>query len=164
MVFSALYNAWEGLRGVNPATFTDKDIPEANLVGKWIIITGSNNGVGFETAQTFAKWGANLILACRDPPAREMHPSEAVETIKQVAEENGHQSTIEWWNIDMANLKSVEDFAQRWLESDRPLDILCNNAGIAAPPTGHPFTADGFEFIHQVGLLELMLQYKNPII
>lgn len=146
---------------MNPATFTDKDIPGANLVGKWIIITGSNNGIGFETAQTFAKWGANLILACRDPPAREIHPNEAVKRIKQIAEENGHQSTIEWWKIDMANFKSIEDFAQRWLEADRPLDILCNNAGIAAPPTGHRFTADGFEFIHQVGLLKLMLQYTD---
>ncbi|KAJ5344547.1 hypothetical protein N7452_002551 [Penicillium brevicompactum] len=157
MPFPSLYDIYQGLRGVNPTTITNDDVPGTDLVGKWIIITGSNNGVGFESAKSFAAWGANLILACREPPTWERHPTAAVQEIKEVAQAHGHQSTIEWWSIDMADLQSVEAFAQRWLQSDRALDILCNNAGVAAPPPQHYWTKDGFQFVHQVNFLSHVL-------
>ncbi|CAG8948277.1 unnamed protein product [Penicillium salamii] len=157
MTFPSPYSIYQGLRGVNPTTLTNDDVPATSLVGKWVIITGSNNGVGFETAKSFAAWGANIILACRDPPAWERHPAAAMQEIKDLAEAEGHQSIIEWWSIDMADLQTVEAFAQRWLHSDRALDILCNNAGIAAPPAGHYWTKDGFQFVHQVNFLSHVL-------
>ena len=36
------------------------------FLGKTAIITGSNSGIGKETALDFAKRGARVILACRD--------------------------------------------------------------------------------------------------
>ncbi|CAG8025256.1 unnamed protein product [Penicillium olsonii] len=157
MSFPSPYSIYQWLRGVNPATITDDQVPATNLVGKWVIITGSNNGVGFETAKSFAASGANIILACRDPPAWEQHPTAAVQEIKDLAEAQGHQSTIEWWSIDMADLQSVDSFAERWLQSDRALDILCNNAGIAAAPPERQLTKDGFHFVHQVNFLSHVL-------
>ena len=52
----------------------------------------------------------------------------------------------------MAELASVESFANRWLQTARPLDILCNNAGMGSSPGGQDIflTKDGFEIIHQV--------------
>jgi hypothetical protein len=106
-------------------------LPPVDLTGKWIIISGSNNGIGREAALQFASWGANLILACRNPtPAWETQPDAVVEECLQRAKEAGHASEIEWWELDCARLESVEDFAVRWMKTERPLDVLCNNAGM----------------------------------
>merc|ERR1719272_536480 len=36
-----------------------------SLEGKVCIITGSNTGIGYETAEEFARLGATVIFACR---------------------------------------------------------------------------------------------------
>ncbi|KAJ5868817.1 hypothetical protein N7534_003370 [Penicillium rubens] len=135
----------------------DQHVPGTNLTDKWIIISGSNNGVGFEAAKSFASWGANLILACREPPAWEQHPTAAVNECKDLAAAHGHSSTIEWWPIDMADLGSVDAFCQRWLQCDRALHILCNNAGIAESTVQTRITKDGFQLVHQVNFLSHVL-------
>jgi NAD(P)-dependent dehydrogenase (short-subunit alcohol dehydrogenase family) len=57
----------------------------------------------------------------------------------------------------MARLSSVNVFADRWLQTDRPLDILCNNAGIGGNPGDAQNmmvkTEDGFKIVHQVNFL-----------
>lgn len=151
-IFSGLYDLLQAARGANITFLTDQHVPGANLTGKWIIITGSNNGVGFEAAKSFASWGANLILACREPPAWELHPTAAVNECKELAAAHGHESTIEWWQVDMADLSSVDAFCQRWLQCDRALDILCNNAGLAESTKQNRMTKDGFQLVHQVRL------------
>ncbi|KAJ5503915.1 Short-chain dehydrogenase/reductase SDR [Penicillium fimorum] len=156
-IFSVLNNVFQAVKGTNTTLLTDKHVPGADLTGKWIIITGSNNGVGFEAAKSFASWGANLILACREPPAWELHPTAAVNECKELAAVCGHSSTIEWWQIDMADLSSVDAFCQRWLQSDRALDILCNNAGIAEPTQQARITKDGFQMVHQINFLSHVL-------
>ncbi|KAJ5727846.1 NAD(P)-binding protein [Penicillium malachiteum] len=143
-------------RGINPSTIPDDFAPGTDLRGKWVIITGGNSGIGFEAAKFFATWGANIILACRDPPTYEQHPIDAVKTCREVSKEQGHSSTVEWWQIDMSCLSSVEAFCQRWLETNHTLDILCNNAG---EPSGDPIrmTDDGFQYTHQIKLLAPVL-------
>jgi NAD(P)-dependent dehydrogenase (short-subunit alcohol dehydrogenase family) len=145
-----LNDLYQALRGVNSTFLTEQHVPGADLTGKWIIITGSNNGVGFEAAKALAALGPNMILACREPPAWELHPTEAVKQCQALSEAQGHSSTIEWWEIDMADLDSVEAFCERWIKRDRALDILCNNAGLASKSPA-VMTKDGFQLVHQVG-------------
>ncbi|KAJ5278657.1 hypothetical protein N7478_004029 [Penicillium angulare] len=151
-------NVFQAVRGLNNTILDDRHVQKTDLQGKWVIISGSNNGVGLEVAKSFASWGANLILACRDPPEElgELHPNAAVEECKRLAEAEHHISTIEWWEIDMADLKTVEAFCERWLKSDRALDILCNNAGLQSAPTTR-MTKDGFQIVHQVNFLSHVL-------
>ena len=126
-------------------------IPGADLRSKWVIVTGGNSGIGREAALQFAKWGANIILGCRQPPLHEKHPDVVVEECKAAALAAGHEHTvIEWWECDMGSLESVEAFAKRWLAAERSLDILANNAGIGGYPGKDRRTVDGFELIHQV--------------
>ncbi|KAB8229877.1 uncharacterized protein BDW43DRAFT_314525 [Aspergillus alliaceus] len=75
-----------GDEGANSTFLTDQNVPGADLKGKWIVITGANNGVRLEAAKSFAAWGANLTLACREPSAWELHPSVAMEECKGFAE------------------------------------------------------------------------------
>jgi NAD(P)-dependent dehydrogenase (short-subunit alcohol dehydrogenase family) len=147
----------QNCKGANRKHLT---VPDVDLSGKWVIISGSNNGIGREAALQFAKWGANVILACRNPPPKEIPPDKVVEECLGAAKENGHKkSTIEWWELDCAKLKSVEAFAQRWMNTRRALDILCNNAGIGSSPGGSKVfkTEDGFEITHQVNFLSHVL-------
>lgn len=162
-------------QGTNSKKITEKDVPFKNLSGKWVVITGSNSGIGEQAALFFAQCGANIVLACRISP-HEKHPSEVADQCKALAKAAGYpKSTIEWWEIDMSKLKTVEAFAQRWLKTGRPLDILCNNAGMGSNPGGiakHLLTEDGFEFVHQVNftshvlltlrLLPSLAQAKEP--
>jgi len=155
--FSPPSKAWTDAMGGRAnnrtETLTDKEVPHVDLSGKWVIISGANNGIGKEAAITFASWGANVVLACRDSAPHEGHPMDAVELCKAAAKMNGHVSDIEWWKLDCADLASVEAVARRWLDTGRPLDILCNNAGVGSSPGGNKEvfkTKDGFEFIHQV--------------
>lgn len=156
-LFSLLYDLLQASRGLTSTFLTVPDDQGAVLKNKWIVISGSNNGVGFEAAKTFASWGANLVLACREPPAWERHPEAAVKECRAVADMKGHRSSaIEFWRLDMADLDSVEAFAQRWLDSGRVLDVLCNNAGL--PTTSRKnMTKDGFQLVHQVNLLSHVL-------
>ncbi|KAL4920619.1 hypothetical protein BDW62DRAFT_215881 [Aspergillus aurantiobrunneus] len=155
---SALWCLWNALRGTNSTFLTPAHVPVPDLTGKWIVVTGSNNGIGFEAAKSFALAGANLVLACRDPPAWELHPAAAVESCRALAHSSGHETTIEWWEVDMADLSSVEDFAQRWIATGRPLDILCNNAGMSPTASDKPvLTTDGLELLHQVNFVSHVL-------
>ena len=102
-----------------------------------------------------ASWGANIVLACRTPApsSREPHPASTVDECLVKARVAGQlHNAFEWWELDMADLSSVEALAKRWLATGRALDILCNNAGMGSSPGGSNVsrTKDGFEIIHQV--------------
>jgi NAD(P)-dependent dehydrogenase (short-subunit alcohol dehydrogenase family) len=153
-------SSWITSQNNKGANRTLATLPNVNLSGKWIVISGSNNGIGREAAIQFAKWGASIILACRDPPSTELHPAKVVEECNEAAKKAGHKdAVIEWWELDCSKLASVEAFTKRWLDTDRPLDILCNNAGIGSSPGGSTVfkTVDSFEIIHQVNFLSHVL-------
>ena len=103
--------------------------------GRVAIVTGSNSGIGFETARVLAGKGATVIMACRNldkanPKAEEIraaHPGCDVEVMR----------------LDLSNLDSVREFADEFRAKHSRLDLLINNAGIMVPPYGT--TAQGFE-------------------
>ncbi|MFD3414818.1 SDR family NAD(P)-dependent oxidoreductase [Streptomyces cyaneofuscatus] len=78
---------------------------------------------------------------------------------------------IEVRRVDLADLASVEAFADALIADGTPLDLLLNNAGVMAPPT-RMTTADGFElqfgsnflgpFALTVRLLPLLLAAPAP--
>lgn len=119
--FPAPDRLWLSAQARKGANWKTVSVAPADLTGQWVIITGSNNGIGREAALQMAEWGANLILACRRPPPHEVHPETVVEECKQRAKKAGKVIEVQWWEIDMADLKSVENFAKKWLDTGRPL-------------------------------------------
>lgn len=99
------------------------DIP--SLSGKVAIVTGTG-GIGFEDAKALAKAGAHVVIAGRNPQKGEA----AVNAILA----SSPAARIEFEELDLADLGSVEDFAGRTIGRLGRLDILINNAGIMMPP------------------------------
>lgn len=117
-------------------TNSENDIEIPELTGKLAVVTGANSGIGFGLTRRLALAGAEVILAVRSVERGE----KAMQEIK--AEKPNAKLSIEL--IDLGNLQSVAEFADRLVAQGRPIDILANNAGIMTPPTRNE-TSDGFE-------------------
>ena len=122
--------------------------PQVDLKGKWAIVSGSNSGIGREAAYTLALWGANVILACRNPPPHEDHPEAVIEDFVSKSKGAIQKSQLEWWEVDYGSFDSVGKFGKRWIESGRTLEILCNNAGLNI--NKYVKTVDGYDMVNQV--------------
>jgi NAD(P)-dependent dehydrogenase (short-subunit alcohol dehydrogenase family) len=104
-------------------------------LGRTAVITGATGGLGYETALALAKAGSEIILTGRN----DQKGRSAVEKISH--EVIG--ARISYEHLDLANLASIADFAQR-MHARQSLDLLINNAGVMALPRRQT-TADGFE-------------------
>jgi NAD(P)-dependent dehydrogenase (short-subunit alcohol dehydrogenase family) len=113
--------------------WTVADIPD--LTGKIVVITGANNGIGFDSTRELARKGAHVILASRDP--------EKVTQAKQNIQEEIPSAKLSYIHLDLASLSSIRQFADQFKSSYQNLDILVNNAGVMLIPYG--LTEDGFE-------------------
>ncbi len=118
------------------ASFTLADIPD--LSGKFVIVTGSTGGrgLGIETAVALAGAGAEVVVAGRNA-------AKGTEALTRIRTRHP-QANARFAPLDLADLSSVQAFADRLLAEDRPIDILVNNAGVMANPRRET-TVDGFE-------------------
>ncbi len=109
------------------------DIPDQT--DKRAVVTGANSGLGLAVARELTRAGACVVMACRslDKGRR------AVEEVCRVVAE----PCVHLEQLDLADLSSVHDFAERLSYSHDRVDVLVNNAGIMAPPRRE--TVDGFE-------------------
>ncbi|CAK6959816.1 retinol dehydrogenase 14 [Scomber scombrus] len=105
-------------------------------------LIGGNSGVGKETAVALAMRGARVIIACRDLGKAE----KAVREIKY----KSHNLNVLYMELDMANMHSVREFCKTFLQREKKLDILINNAGM---PGVLDWTDDGFSMCFGVNHL-----------
>jgi NAD(P)-dependent dehydrogenase (short-subunit alcohol dehydrogenase family) len=117
--------------------WSPEQIPDQK--GKVAVVTGANSGLGYHTALELARHGAQVVLACRSREKTEA----ALKEIKAEAP----QAKAVFMPLDLADLKSVAQFAQSFQAQYKRLDILHNNAGVMALPLMR--TAQGFEM--QIG-------------
>ncbi|KAJ3119147.1 hypothetical protein HK100_000459 [Physocladia obscura] len=100
---------------------------KTSIIGKTIVITGANTGLGKEAARNFVAYGAaRVIIACRNAEAGQ----EAATLIKSAAT----NTEIVVMKLDLADFSSVRAFAAAYIATGWPLHILVNNAGIMALP------------------------------
>jgi len=108
------------------------------LLGKTVLITGGNAGIGFETALALAGRGCRVIIADKNNCEKSKG-----EIIRRTGNRN-----IVTKQFDLASLKSVRALAKDINETEERLDILINNAGAAG--LGNSYTEDGIHIGMQV--------------
>eukprot|EP00467_Chlorarachnion_reptans_P019712 CAMPEP_0114507072 /NCGR_PEP_ID=MMETSP0109-20121206/11804_1 /TAXON_ID=29199 /ORGANISM="Chlorarachnion reptans, Strain CCCM449" /LENGTH=372 /DNA_ID=CAMNT_0001685779 /DNA_START=131 /DNA_END=1249 /DNA_ORIENTATION=- len=124
-----------------------KEAPTDQLTGKIAIVTGSNCGIGFETAKALGSRGCTVVLACRHPERGTRAEKTLNESLQShEAKSPGH---FVYMNLDLSSLESVEKFCKEYLQRYGRLDILVNNAGLNAGGS----TADGFDLVFGVNFL-----------
>ncbi len=115
------------------AKWTAAQIPDQS--GRTAVVTGANSGLGLVTACELARAGASVVLACRNLNKGERALAELRAAVPAAG------ARLE--PLDLADLASVREFAQRLTGQLERLDLLINNAGVMAPPRRS--TKDGFE-------------------
>ena len=116
---------------------TDEVLSGVNLQCQRILVTGVSAGLGIETARALAAHGADVVGAARDLKKADA----ATAQVRRDASTAG--GSFELVALDLANLKSVRECADKLLAKGQYFDVVIANAGVMATPFGH--TADGFE-------------------
>lgn len=106
--------------GFGARSTADDVLAGIDLTGRLALVTGGYSGIGVETTRALTKAGARVVV-----PARRVGAAE-----ENLAGIDG----VEVAELDLGDLDSVRAFAERFLATGRPLDIVIDSAGIMACP------------------------------
>lgn len=92
---------------------------------KVAIVTGSNTGIGLETAQALVERGYEVVLACRSR-------DKAQTAIKRIRSKtpNAAGKAVFHVPLDLSSIQSVNAFSKIIQEKYEQIDLLVNNAGL----------------------------------
>jgi NAD(P)-dependent dehydrogenase (short-subunit alcohol dehydrogenase family) len=118
----------------------------AHFEGKTVLVTGSTDGIGLQTALELSQRGGKVILHGRS----EERLNAAMIHLRR------HGANMAGAVIgDFANFASVRSMAEEIRSSFPSLSVLVNNAGVFM--NEHVLTQDGYESTWQVNHLSMML-------
>ncbi|EJT98032.1 NADP-binding protein [Dacryopinax primogenitus] len=118
-------------RRFNPLT----DIP--HLVGRVALVTGTNSGMGYQTALQLASHGAKVWLTTRSE-------GKALDTVRRMEEADQSlkgSGRLNWFVLELNSVAGTKAAAERFLKKEERLDILVNNA--AQLPSDYKLTSEG---------------------
>ena len=105
------------------------------MKGKICIVTGSNSGIGKETALALAKMGATVVMVVRSQERGE-------KAQREIIRQTGNNS-VDLMICDISARDSIRRFAKEFKNNYKRLDVLVNNAG--AMFNKREVTPEGFE-------------------
>jgi NAD(P)-dependent dehydrogenase (short-subunit alcohol dehydrogenase family) len=113
--------------------WTTSGIPDQT--GRVAVVTGSNTGLGHETAAALAAKGAHVVLAVRNlDKGRSAADLITTRTLG---------ASVAVQELDLTSLESVRNAAEQLRSQHDSIDLLINNAGVMMTPKST--TTDGFE-------------------
>lgn len=102
---------------------------------KTILITGSTDGIGLETAKALVSQGHQVLLHGRSKTK--------LEQTEKTLSEISSSGSVESYLADLSVLSEVEALAKAVTERHDKLDVLINNAGVYKTP--EPITKNGMD-------------------
>ncbi|MFD4370920.1 SDR family NAD(P)-dependent oxidoreductase [Streptomyces sp. NPDC058486] len=119
---------------------------ESDLSSRTVLVTGATSGIGYQTARLLAERGATVLVHGRTA-------EEALAATDRLISLAGIDAArLRPFGADFTRLEEVERLAHRVLAEHPRIDVLVNNAGMAAPER-HTVTPDGNEIAFQVNFL-----------
>ena len=94
------------------------------LAQQTILITGSTDGLGKQTALALARQGATVLLHGRSQQRLE-------KTLQELRDATGSRR-LETYLADLSDLSAVRSLAERVQTHHPQLDMLINNAGVGS--------------------------------
>lgn len=104
-------------------------LKKGQLKGQNVLITGAGGGIGYETARSLIWLGARVIIA-------EINKEKGKAAELQLNREFGEGSAV-FVHTDIGNEKSVEKLAQYVFKNLGKVDVIFNNATVAAMGAVH---------------------------
>lgn len=123
---------------------------------KTIIITGSSDGIGKETAKVLSKLGAHIILACRSSSKTQ----KVIEEIKNEAKD----AKLTFIELDLSDFDSIKKFVDKFHNKNLPLDMIINNAATIVYNDQEYYTKQGYEMMFGVNYLGPFLLTKVRLV
>ncbi len=105
------------------------------MKGKVCVITGSNSGIGKETALGLSNMGATVVMVVRDQTRGE-------NAQREIIQQTGNNS-VDLMICDLSSMDSIRRFAKAFKKRYDRLNVLVNNAG--ALFNKREVTPEGFE-------------------
>ena len=123
---------------------------------KTILVTGSTDGIGLETAKRLVQAGHSVLLHGRNPAK--------LEDAERALSALPGDGRVESYVADLSRMADVEALAKAVTDKHDHLDVLINNAGIFKTP--EPVTQDGFDVRFVVNTLApyLLTQRLLPLL
>ena len=109
----------------------------ADLQGRTFFVTGANSGIGRAMVEALAARGGSVVLASRS--------EERTRPVLEGIRTRHPGIDAQFLQLDVADLTSVRQAADRFLASGHPLHVLVNNAGIAGTQA---LSKDGFDLTY----------------
>jgi NAD(P)-dependent dehydrogenase (short-subunit alcohol dehydrogenase family) len=138
--------------------WTAADVPDQT--GRVAVVTGSNTGLGYETALVLADRGARVVLAVRDTAKGKAAAARIVGA--------SPRADVTVQPLDLGSLQSVRTSAEELKSAYPRIDLLINNAGVMYP-SPRQTTKDGFELqfgtnhLGHFALTGLLLDHVLPV-
>jgi NAD(P)-dependent dehydrogenase (short-subunit alcohol dehydrogenase family) len=120
--------------------------PKTSFVGKVVLITGANAGLGFEAATKFAALGVSKLIF----GVRSLEKGKAAKAqIERVTK--CRVDVIQLFKLDMSSYDSVENFVKEVTAKFPKINAAVLNAGVA--PAAYNLSPHGYEMSIQVNVI-----------
>jgi NAD(P)-dependent dehydrogenase (short-subunit alcohol dehydrogenase family) len=114
-------------------------------MNKVVLITGSSTGFGRETAEVLGRHGYTVFATMRDSMGRNLKHRNALELLA-----SKDKVPIQVVDMDVSNDASVSSATEQILERAGRIDVVINNAGVAALGITEAYTLQKIQKLFEV--------------
>ena len=120
----------------------ERKLPDFDLTGKIVLVTGAGRGMGSHIAVALAHYGADVAICSRT--------REELDTISDRIKKYGRSVFVE--AIDLTKVDAIESMVGRIEDQLGPIDILVNNAGMNIPQWAEEVTEDSWDKVFDINI------------